>query len=246
MTSNVFRSGRSTKRKKRNRRRRVRTTIFRWLARVVLVWVGATTAAVLLLRWVDPPVTAFMLAAKAKGEETVSEWMDWPDIPRELALAVVAAEDQRFPTHFGFDFVEIRDAVETVMRGGRMRGASTISQQVAKNLFLWSGRNFVRKGLEAYFTVLLETLWPKRRILEVYLNVAQFGRGFYGVSAASRVYFDKTPGQLTRNEMSLLASVLPNPVDLSPRAPNAFVRDRAAFVRRHMRSLGGTGYLGGL
>lgn len=184
-----------------------------------------------------------MIAAQLRGEHVVSEWLDWPGIPPELALAVVAAEDQRFPTHSGFDFVEIRDALETARAGGRMRGASTISQQVAKNLFLWSGRNFVRKGLEAYFTVLLELLWPKQRILEVYLNIAQFGDRHYGVAAASREFFGKTPGELTRREMSLLASVLPNPVELKADAPSAFVRDRAAFVRRHMQSLGGVGYV---
>jgi monofunctional biosynthetic peptidoglycan transglycosylase len=139
--------------------------------------------------------------------------------------------------------VEIRQAVETAIRGGRVRGASTISQQVAKNLFLWSGRNVLRKGLEAYFTVLLEALWPKRRILEVYLNIAQFGDGFYGVAAASREYFGKFPGELTRREMSLLASVLPDPVDLNPAAPGRYLQDRAAFVRRHMQSLGGVGYI---
>lgn len=211
-----------------------------------MAWIGVTVFAVLLLRWIDPPTSAFMIAAQLRGETITSEWLDWHSIPPELALAVVAAEDQRFPTHSGFDLVEIQEALETAMKGGRMRGASTISQQVAKNLFLWSGRNFVRKALEAYFTVLLELLWPKHRILEVYLNIAQFGDRFYGVAAASREYFAKTPGELTRHEMSLLASVLPNPVDLKPNAPSAFVRDRAAFVRRHMQSLGGVGYLKGM
>lgn len=220
--------------------------MYGWLGRLVLTWVAITTAVVLVLRWVDPPNTAFMLAAQARGEHPTSEWLDWPEIPAELALAVVAAEDQRFPGHAGFDFAQIRNAVETAMQGGRIRGASTISQQVAKNLFLWSGRNFVRKGLEAYFTVLLELLWPKQRILEVYLNIAQFGEGFYGVAVASREYFGKPPAGLTRREMSLLASVLPDPVDLDPRAPGAFLRERAAFVREHMELLGGVGYLEGM
>jgi len=212
----------------------------------VLVWVGVTVAVVLALRWVEPPTTAFMLAAQSRGEGAASEWLDWHEIPPELALAVVAAEDQRFPGHSGFDFQEIQNALETAIKGGRVRGASTISQQVAKNLFLWSGRNVVRKGLEAYFTVLLELLWPKQRILEVYLNTAQFGDGFYGVSVASREYFGKSPGELNRYEMSLLASVLPDPVDLNPAAPNEFLAERAAFVRRHMKQLGGVAYLKGI
>jgi monofunctional glycosyltransferase len=218
-----------------------------WLARLALAWVGVTVLLVLVLRWLDPPTTAFMIGAQLRGGDAVSgEWLNWRDIPPELALAVVAAEDQRFPTHAGFDLVEIQDALQTVMKGGRVRGASTISQQVAKNLFLWSGRNFVRKGLEAYFTVLLELFWPKQRILEVYLNVAQFGDGFYGVSAASREYFGKPPGALTRYEMSLIASVLPNPVAYRPDAPSAALLNRAAFVRRHMQQLGGVAYLQGM
>jgi len=202
-----------------------------------------TASAVLLLRWVNPPTTAFMMAAVLDGKQVRQEWVDAARIPRELALAAVAAEDQRFPRHFGFDLVEIRNAVSTMLRGGRVRGASTISQQVSKNLFLWSGRNLVRKGLEAYFTVLVETLWPKRRILEVYLNVAQFGDGIYGIGAASREYFNTTPASLTRRQMSLLVAVLPNPTGAPPNAPDDWVRERAAFVRKHMKSLGGVSYL---
>jgi len=181
-----------------------------------------------------------------RGDDVVKQWVDWRSIPPQLALAVVAAEDQRFPTHFGFDFVQIQDAVETAMEGGRMRGASTISQQTAKNLFLWSRRSFLRKGLEAYFTVLLEALWPKHRILEVYLNVAQFGASEYGVGAASRTFFGKPPGELSRYQMSLLASVLPDPVDLRADAPGDWLLERAAFVRESMKSLGGVGYLRGI
>ena len=209
----------------------------------VLGWLGITASVVLVLRWIDPPTTAFMIRAMLRGEDIASEWVDESRIPPQLALAVVAAEDQRFPEHFGFDFVEIQKAVADVVSGGRMRGASTISQQTAKNLFLWPGRNFLRKGLEAYFTVLLETLWPKRRILEVYLNVAQFGDGVYGVGAASYIYFGKSPAQLSQYEMSLLASVLPDPVDLHPNAPSRFLLERAEFVRKHMKSLGGVAYL---
>lgn len=234
---------RNRPRRRSRRRRRARARVYHWLKVAILAWVGATVCLVVLLRWVDPPVTAFMIAAKLRGEVVVNEWVDRAAIPPELALAAVAAEDQRFPRHFGFDLVEIRKALTTLVHGGRMRGASTISQQLAKNLFLWSGRNLVRKGLEAYFTVLLETLWSKQRILEVYLNVAQFGDRVYGVGAASHKYFATVPSRLTRQQMSLLVSVLPDPTGATPDAPSPQLRERAAFVRRHMQSLGGVAYI---
>lgn len=244
MSNSYFGDSRAARRSRRRWRRRIRARIYAWLTRLALAWVGITVLVVLLFRWVDPPTSAFMIAAQIRGGEiTRNEWLDWDRVPPELALAVVAAEDQRFPTHYGFDFVEIQDALESALNGKRMRGASTISQQVAKNLFLWSGRNFVRKGLEAYFTVLLEVLWPKQRILEIYLNIAQFGDGLYGITAASGVYFGKSPGELSRYEISLLASVLPNPASYKPNAPSESLLNRAAFVRRHMQSLGGTGYI---
>jgi len=218
-----------------------------WLARQLAwaagSWIAVTVSVVLLLRWVDPPSTAFMMAAALDGTQIRQQWVAAPAIPREFALAAVAAEDQRFPRHFGFDLVEIEKALSASLKGGRLRGASTISQQVAKNLFLWSGRNMVRKGLEAYFTVLLETLWPKRRILEVYLNIAQFGEGIYGIGAASHEFFATGPERLTRRQISLLVAVLPNPTGARPNAPDDWVLRRAAFVRKHMRSLGGVGYL---
>jgi len=206
-------------------------------------WLAVTVSVVLLLRWVDPPVTAFMLAAAMRGDELRQQWVDAPAIPRRLALAAVAAEDQRFPSHFGFDLVEIKNALSTHLQGGPLRGASTISQQVAKNLFLWSGRNLTRKGLEAYFTVLLETLWPKQRILEVYLNIAQFGPGIYGVGAASREFFAAVPANLSPRQMALLVAVLPNPSGGRPDTPPGWVRARAELVQQQMRALGGVPYL---
>ncbi len=158
---------------------------------------------------------------------------------------MIAAEDQRFLQHWGFDFEAISTAVEEASDGGRLRGASTISQQVARNLFLWQGRSWIRKGLEAYFTVLLETCWSKRRILEVYLNIAEFGDNLYGVSAASQAYFSKRPGDVQREEAALLAAVLPNPKQLHVRAASKYVRDRAAWIETQMAHLG-PGYLKGL
>lgn len=160
------------------------------------------------------------------------------NIPRHMALAVVAAEDQNFPHHFGFDVDAITRAVEHNEKGRTVRGASTISQQVAKNLFLWSGRSYVRKGLEAGLTVLIELLWPKKRILEVYLNIAEFGDGTYGVNAAARRFFNKPPDRLTAQEAALLAAVLPSPKRSSATHPSAYVRQRAQWIQTQMRQLG--------
>ena len=150
---------------------------------------------------------------------------------------------QKFPFHHGFDVEAIQDAIADAEDGDRLRGASTISQQVAKNLFLWNGRSFVRKGLEAYFTVLIETMWPKRRILEVYLNIAEFGDGVYGAAAASERFFHKTPAQLGSRESALLAAVLPNPRRYRANPPSGYVAQRAEWIERQAAQLGGPSYL---
>jgi monofunctional biosynthetic peptidoglycan transglycosylase len=209
-------------------------------ALVLLIPVGA----VLTLRWLDPPTTSVMLqwelGAWWRGDPATLQhrWVDLHAIAPAMRLAVVAAEDQKFPRHFGFDLDSIADALEESAQGGRLRGASTITQQTAKNLFLWHGRSFVRKGLEAGGTVLLEGLWPKRRILEVYLNVAEFGEGIYGVEAAARAHFGKPAARLTRAEAVLLAAVLPSPTRLDPRDPSAYLRERQAWILRQMTQLG--------
>jgi monofunctional biosynthetic peptidoglycan transglycosylase len=148
-----------------------------------------------------------------------------------------------FPFHTGFDLKSIRDAVRQNAHRKRPRGASTISQQVAKNLFLWNGGGYVRKGMEAWLTVLIELLWPKERILEVYLNVAQFGRGIFGVEAASRSFYRKPAARLTRAEAATLAAVLPNPLRLRADRPSAYVASRRAWIMGQMRGLGGREYL---
>jgi monofunctional biosynthetic peptidoglycan transglycosylase len=160
-----------------------------------------------------------------------------------MKVAVIASEDQTFPSHNGFDFKSIDKALEERERGRRTRGASTISQQVAKNLFLWNGRSWVRKGLEVYFTILIESMWPKQRILEVYLNVAEFGRGIYGVGAASETFFRKVPKRLTSADAALLAAVLPSPKRLRANAPSRYVRSRQTWIVDQMRGLGGTSLL---
>jgi len=171
------------------------------------------------------------------------QWRDYSHISRELALAVVASEDQRFPVHHGFDFTQIQKAMDDADRGHRARGASTITQQVAKNLFLWGGHSWVRKGLEAWYTVLIEALWPKQRILEMYLNIAEFGRGIYGAEAAAQAFFHEPAARLTRPEAARLAAVLPNPLQLRADAPGRYVQKRQQEIEYQMAALGGTWYL---
>ena len=171
------------------------------------------------------------------------EWASLEQISPHAAIAVIASEDQQFPFHAGFDFNSIREAVRASERGKRLRGASTISQQVAKNLFLWSGHSFVRKGLEAYFTVLIEALWPKERILEVYLNIAQFGDGIYGVQAAAHRFWHKPAARLSSAEAAPLAAVLPNPLRLRADRPSPYVLLRRDWILGQMRDLGGEAYL---
>ena len=174
--------------------------------------------AVLILRFVPPVSSAFMVERYcnglfvSRGQTAIAyHWVDWDAISPQMALAAVAAEDQKFPKHFGFDFESIADALEEMEEGGRFRGASTISQQVAKNLFLWKGKSFIRKGLEAYFTVLMELLWPKRRILEVYLNIAEFGDGIYGVEAAAKKFFGKPSIGTDKERVGAFGGSLPKP-----------------------------------
>ena len=224
--------------------------ITRFLLWIVLLWFGATLLTVLALRWLDPPTSTFMMSAQlgalADGDRkyrTRYEWVDYSRISSNAAIAVIAAEDQRFAEHVGFDLKSIDESVRQHQRGKALRGASTISQQVAKNLFLWKNPSFVRKGFEAYFTILIETLWPKQRILEMYLNIAEFGRGIYGVGAASRYFFGKPAAHLTPSEGALLAAVLPNPRRLSVHSPSAYVRQRQNWILWQMRALGGRSYL---
>ena len=225
-----------------------------WVAlrRGILAFAILTALLVVPLRRIDPPTSSFMLQQRvssfANGSDTPRlrhEWVPWDAISPAVPLAVVAAEDQRFPSHFGFDLVEVRQAWRAFRSGGQLRGASTISQQVAKNLFLWRGKDWVRKGLEAWFTLAIELTWPKRRILEVYLNIAQLGSDTYGVGAASWKYFHRPAAALRAKDASLLAAALPNPEAYRLNAPSTYMRQRAAWIARQMRQLG-AGYLDGL
>jgi monofunctional biosynthetic peptidoglycan transglycosylase len=196
----------------------------------------ASAVLVVPWRWLPPPTSAFMLRERLAGNGVYQRWTPYPAISRNLVLCVIAAEDQKFAAHHGFDVDAIVRAVEERRR--KKRGASTISQQVAKNLYLWPGRSFVRKGLEAYFTVWLEQTWPKRRILEVYLNVAEFGPGIFGAGAASEVMFGKPPSALTLSDAALLAAVLPNPKRMSARRPSPYVSGRAGEIEQVAHRLG--------
>jgi monofunctional biosynthetic peptidoglycan transglycosylase len=216
----------------------------------VAVWFGVTFASVLVLRWVDPLTSSVMLADRLlawldgePGYRFAYRFTPWPQISSNMKLAVIASEDQRFADHFGFDFVEIGHVLARSDVAGASRGASTLTQQTAKNMFLWSGRSWVRKGLEAYFALLIEICWPKTRILEIYLNIAEFGRGVYGVGAASERYFKQPPARLNRPQSALLAAVLPNPTQFLVVAPSRYVRARQAWIEAQMRALGGERYL---
>jgi monofunctional biosynthetic peptidoglycan transglycosylase len=194
-------------------------------------------APVLALRWLPPPTTAFMLLDAAPRDELGYEWTDWPLIASSVPIGVMASEDQKFPSHFGFDVGSIQAALDDGRRGESLRGASTITQQVAKNLFLWPGRSFVRKGIEAYFAVLIEATLPKRRILEIYVNIAEFGPGIYGIGAASRHFFATPPAEIGDAEAALLAAVLPNPKGLHADRPSDYLRERQRWILDQMQRL---------
>ena len=229
---------------------RIGRRIFKWLGALLLGWVALSVATVLLLRWLNPLTSAMMFEARVQAWATQRHdyrtdyrWASLEQISPHAAIAVVASEDQLFPFHAGFDFNSIRAAVRASEQGKHLRGASTISQQVSKNLFLWSGHSFVRKGLEAYFTVLIEAFWPKERILEMYLNVAQFGDGIYGVQAAAQRFWHIPARNLSSSEAALLAAVLPNPVQMHADRPSRYVAMRRDQILGQMRDLGGAAYL---
>jgi monofunctional biosynthetic peptidoglycan transglycosylase len=232
---------------KPRRKRRWLRWIFLWLP---LGFVLFTLAQVLLLRWIPPVTSAFMIGrsvdALVYGETDFSlqyRWRNASSISPNLPIALVAAEDQNFPTHHGFDFKAIDKAMEHNRKGRKVRGASTISQQLAKNLFLWQGRSYLRKGLEAWYTVLIEATWPKSRIIEVYSNVAEFGDGVYGAEAAAQHFFGKPAARLSLSECARLAAVLPSPRKYDAGKPGPYVQRRANWIERQVRHLGGPAYL---
>jgi monofunctional biosynthetic peptidoglycan transglycosylase len=218
--------------------------------KIILSFIIITIFVVLLLKWLNPITSSIMIQRKIEAVITFKErqmiayqWFSYDDISKQMALAVIAAEDQNFPIHFGFDFEQIEKAIEQHNRGRKLRGASTITQQVAKNLFLWEGRSFIRKGFEAYFTVLIELLWSKERILEVYLNIIETGDMIFGVGAASQIYFKKLPSKLNRGQAALIAATIPNPNRFSVKRPSGYVLRRQGWILGQMSSLGGVEYI---
>ena len=203
-----------------------------------------------VFRWVPIPGSAFIYHQNALHEAEPKvyskanyEWIDWKDIPSDLVLAVITAEDQGFPNHWGVDLIELRNAILNRKGESSIRGASTITQQVAKNLFLWNGRSYLRKGVEVFMSLSLELVWSKQRILEVYLNVAQFAPVTFGVKAASKKLYDKAPKELTREEAAMLAAVLPTPAKSNALEPSSTLQKRHAWILEHMEKLGGVTYL---
>ncbi|QXI47599.1 MULTISPECIES: monofunctional biosynthetic peptidoglycan transglycosylase [Pseudomonas] len=224
-------------------------TLLRRLSRALLWFAAGSIVLVLVFRWVPPPGTALMVERKVQswvnGEpiDLQRDWEPWENISDELKVAVIAGEDQKFANHWGFDIPAIQAALAYNERGGSIRGASTLTQQVAKNLFLWSGRSWLRKGLEAWFTALIELFWSKERILEVYLNSAEWGKGVFGAQAAARYHFGVDASRLSRQQAAQLAAVLPSPIKWSASRPSAYVASRAGWIRRQMSQLGGPSYL---
>ena len=221
-----------------------------WLWKLPLLLLALSVLQVLVLRFVDPPFTTFMAARQVEawgaGDwdfRVAYDWRDLDAIAPSLPVSLVAAEDQNFANHDGFDFKAIEKARANNARGRKVRGASTISQQLAKNLFLWSGRSWMRKGIEAWYTVLIETLWPKSRIIEVYANVAEFGDGVYGAQSAARSFWRTDAARLSPAQSARLAAVLPNPKQYNAARPGLYVQRRAQWIERNVRRIGGTGYL---
>lgn len=230
---------------KRNRipdKKRLRGTLKRRLRKVViivaLVVLAGPPLGVVFFRVVPPPITPLMVIRLFEGEGLDKDWTGLEDISPHLRAAIIAGEDNLFCEHFGFDLESLQDAVEDWASGDRLRGASTLSMQTSKNLLLWPGRDLVRKGMEAYTTVWLELLWPKTRIAEVYLNIAEWGPGVYGAEAAARHHFGVPAAKLSRQQAALLAAVLPNPREWSPAKPSDYIRQRARTLRLRMKQLG--------
>lgn len=215
-------------------------SIWGWIKRIFLYLFIFQLVYIIALKWIDPPITLTQLHSLLKGDGLKRDYIDFEEMPQNIKLAVISSEDQIFPDHTGFDWKSIEKAMKyNKKKPGRVRGASTISQQVAKNVFLWQGRDFVRKGLEVYFTKMIEWIWGKRRILEVYLNVIEMGKGVFGVQAASKAFFKKDAIKLTRNESALIASTLPNPKIYTIKPLHPYVRIKSGWVLRQMNNLQG-------
>ncbi|MDO7596127.1 MAG: monofunctional biosynthetic peptidoglycan transglycosylase [Pseudomonadota bacterium] len=219
----------------------------RYLLLLMLAMILLSLIVVVPFRWLNPPITMVMmdrwLYSSNDNFKLKQTWLSWDDIPKQAALAVVTAEDQLFPLHQGFDVDSIMKSFRDSDKGGKLRGASTISQQVARNVYLWTGRSWLRKGIEAWFTLLIELTWGKQRILEVYLNIAEWGEGVFGLEAASHYHFEKSAKQLSPMQSALLASSLPSPLRFDPARPTQHLRDRAVWNLKQQKRLDGVHWL---
>lgn len=213
--------------------------IWRFLKRTFLILFIAQLVYIVALKWVNPPITITQFNSWVEGHGLQRDYIAYDQIPKSVKLAVIASEDQKFASHNGFDIEQIEKALEfnEKNKGKKLRGGSTISQQVAKNVFLWQGRSWIRKGLEAYFTFMIELIWGKKRILEMYLNVSEMGIGTFGIEAASQRYFKKPASKLTQNEAARIIVNLPNPKKYRVNPPSPYVIKRAKWVERQIRNI---------
>lgn len=212
--------------------------LWRWTKRIFLILFIAQFVYIILLKWVDPPVTLTQLGSWITGHGLKRDYVDRNEISPNAKLAVIASEDQLFVDHSGFDWKSIQKAMKyNEKKPGRIRGGSTISQQVAKNVFLWQGRDFIRKGLEVYFTFMIEKIWGKKRILEVYLNVIEMGDGIFGIEKAANIYFNKTAATLSQQEAALIAACLPSPKRYKVKPASSFMMARSRKIMQQMNFL---------
>ncbi|MBN7809589.1 monofunctional biosynthetic peptidoglycan transglycosylase [Algoriphagus sp. H41] len=227
--------------------------IIRWIWRLIwktsLWFLGLSIGLVIVYRFVPVPLTPLMVIRvveqafdKEKEMRLYKDWVPISEISKNAPQAVIAAEDQKFLDHNGFDFEAMEKAWENNKKGKRIKGASTITQQTVKNVFLWPSRSYIRKGLEAYFTVLVELIWSKERIVEVYLNVIEMGEGIYGIEAASQAYYKKPASKLSRSQAAMIAAVLPNPRRWTPTRPTGYIQGRQAWILRQMNNLAPVGF----
>ena len=223
--------------------------IFRWFWKAMLWFFGLSVVSVIVFKWVPIPFTPLMVTRivefKMDGGDAIysHDWVPLEEISPNLQKAVIASEDGNFLKHSGFDFKAMQKAFKNNNRGKKLKGGSTISQQTAKNVFLWQGRSYLRKGLEAYFTLMIELIWGKKRIIEVYLNIAETGKMTFGVEAASRKYYGHSAEELSTTEAARLAACLPNPIRFSVASPSGYVNKRTQTIKRQMKALGGKKFL---
>ena len=216
------------------------TRIWRFVKRAFVILFVMQLVYIVALKWIDPPITLTQMGSLFGGDGLKRDYVNAGEISKNMKLAVIAAEDQMYPDHSGLDWKSIEKAMKhNEQKPARVRGASTISQQTAKNVFLWQGRSYLRKGLEIYFTKMIEWVWGKKRILEVYLNVIEMGKGIYGVEAAAQAYFSKPASGLTRKQAAMIAACLPNPKKYTVKPLSGYVSKRSQWVLRQMNYLNG-------